>query len=428
MKKKEINVGILGLGTVGKGVLGILRKNKEFINEGVRPYKVNVKKIVDKNEKIVLENKNDYKILTDSTKEVISDPDIDIIVETIGGFEPSRSIILQALKTGKHVVTANKEVVAKAGYEILSLAKKNKVHFLFEASVASAIPIIGALSRSLTSYPIMEIAGILNGTTNYILTKMSEEGREYGEVLKEAQEKGFAEADPGKDIDGLDSLYKIFILSMIAFKARINLDDIYCEGIRNISKTDIEYARELGYKIKLLALAKNMNQELNIKVHPALIPKKHRLASIEGAYNGILTRGNGFGDLTFSGLGAGALPAGSMIVSDIIEIVKNYDNYNSKFKYFKEKKVKDFKQTHSSYYLRIRVKDRPGVLAEIAGSFTEKKVSFASVIQKGEVGEIVDIVFLTHKAKEGNMQEALKKVTGLSCVEKICNVIRVVEI
>ncbi|MCK5766842.1 MAG: homoserine dehydrogenase [Candidatus Atribacteria bacterium] len=428
MKKKEINVGILGLGTVGKGVLGILRKNKEFINEGVHPYKVNVKKIVDKNKKIVLENKNDCKILTDSTKEVISDPDIDIIVETIGGFEPSRSIILQALKTGKHVVTANKEVVAKAGYEILSLAKKNKVHFLFEASVASAIPIIGALSRSLTSYPIMEIAGILNGTTNYILTKMSEEGREYGEVLKEAQEKGFAEADPGKDIDGLDSLYKIFILSMIAFKARINLDDIYCEGIRNISKTDIEYARELGYKIKLLALAKNMNQELNIKVHPVLVPKKHRLASIEGAYNGILTRGNGFGDLTFSGLGAGALPAGSMIVSDIIEIVKNYDNYNSKFKYFKEKKVKDFKQTHSSYYLRIRVKDRPGVLAEIAGSFTEKKVSFASVIQKGEVGEIVDIVFLTHKAKEGNMQEALKKVTGLSCVEKICNVIRVVEI
>jgi len=428
MDKKEINIGILGLGTVGKGVLKVLRENQDFINEGVMPYEIKVKKIADKNKNIILEYKNDAKILTDSVEEVINDPDIDIVVETIGGFEPSRSIILKALKKGKHVVTANKEVVAKAGYEILSLANEKKLHFLFEASVASAIPIIGAFSRSLTSYPILEIAGILNGTTNYILTKMSEEGRGYQEVLEEAQKKGFAEADPSKDIDGFDSLYKIFILSMIVFKAKINLHDIYCEGIRNISKTDIEYAKELGYKIKLLALAENKNQELNIKVHPALLPVKHHLASIDGAYNGILTRGNGFGDLTFSGLGAGSLPAGSMIISDIIEIVKSYDNYFNKFKYFKERKVRNFTQTQSSYYLRIRVKDRPGVLADIAGSFTEKRVSFASVIQKGEAGEIVDIVFLTHKAKEGNVQVALKKVAKLKCVEKICNVIRVVDV
>ena len=426
--KKKINVGILGLGTVGKGVLKILRENRDFINENVSPYRIIVKKIVDKNNKILLEDKNDYAIFTSSVEEVINDPEIDIVVETIGGFEPSRTIILQALTAGKHVVTANKEVVARAGYEILSLAKKNRRHFLFEASVASAIPIIGSLFHSLTSYPIIEIAGILNGTTNYILTKMSESGGEYNDVLKEAQEKGFAEADPRKDVDGLDSLYKIFILSMIVFKAKINLDAIYCEGIRNISKTDIEYARELGYTIKLLALAKSINQELNIKVHPVLIPKKHRLASIGGAYNGILTKGNGYGDLTFSGQGAGALPAGSMIVSDIIEIIKNYDNYKSKFKDFKKIKVKDFYETYSSYYLRIRVKDRPGVFAEIAGSFADKKVSFASVIQKGEAGEIVDIVFLTHEAKEGSVQEALKKVAELSCVEKICNVIRVAEI
>ncbi|MEA1939179.1 MAG: homoserine dehydrogenase, partial [Candidatus Caldatribacteriota bacterium] len=426
MDKKEINIGILGLGTVGQGVLKILCENHDFIEQGIFPYKINIKKIADKNKKIALENKSYYKILTDSAEEVVNDPEIDIIVETIGGFEPSRSIIIQALKTGKHVVTANKEVVAKAGYEILSLARKNKAYFLFEASVASAIPIIGAFSRSLTSYPITEIAGILNGTTNYILTKMSEENRDYEDVLKEAQKKGFAEADPSKDVDGLDSLYKIFILSMIVFKAKINLDDIYYEGIRNISKTDIEYARELGYKIKLLALAKKTNQELKIKVHPVLMPEKHPLASIGGAYNGILTRGKGFGDLTFSGLGAGALPAGSMIVSDIIEIAKSYNNYNSKFKYFKETKLKDFKQTHSSYYLRIRVKDRPGVLAEIAGLFAQREVSFLSVIQKGEAGGITDIVFLTHKAKEGNEQEALKKVARLSCVEKICNVIRVV--
>ncbi|OGD13919.1 hypothetical protein A2V47_03745 [Candidatus Atribacteria bacterium RBG_19FT_COMBO_35_14] len=428
MKKEIISIGILGLGTVGQGVLKILQENKEFIEQGIYPYKISLKKIADKNKEIILEDKSYYEILTDSAEEVVTDPEIDIVVETIGGFEPARSLIVRALEKGKHVVTANKEVVAKAGYEILNLARKNKVHFLFEASVASAIPIIGVLSRSLTSYPLKEMAGILNGTTNYILTKMSEENRDYEDALKEAQEKGFAEVDPDKDINGFDSLNKIFILSAVAFKAKINPNNIYYEGIKNISKTDIEYARELGYKIKLLALAKNGGKELDIRVHPALIREGHDLASIGGAYNAILVHGEGFGDLIFSGLGAGALPAGSMIVSDIVEIVKDYDNYNSKFKDFEEKKVKDFKQTHSSYYLRIRVKDRPGVLAEIAGSFAKNKVSFASVIQKGEPGEIVDIVFLTHKAKEGNAQEALKEVARLECVEKICNVIRVVEI
>lgn len=428
MKKEIINIGILGLGTVGQGVLKILQENKEFIEQGIYPYKISLKKIADKNKEIILEDKSYYEILTDSAEEVVTDPEIDIVVETIGGFEPARSLIVRALEKGKHVVTANKEVVAKAGYEILNLAQKNKVHFLFEASVASAIPIIGVLSRSLTSYPLKEIVGILNGTTNYILTKMSEENKDYEDALKEAQEKGFAEVDPDKDINGFDSLNKIFILSAVAFKAKINPNNIYYEGIKNISKTDIEYARELGYKIKLLALAKNGGKELDIRVHPALIREGHDLASIGGAYNAILVHGEGFGDLIFSGLGAGALPAGSMIVSDIVEIVKDYDNYNNKFKHFEEKKVKDFKQTHSSYYLRIRVKDRPGVLAEIASSFAKNKVSFASVIQKGEPGEIVDIVFLTHKAKEGNTQEALKEVACLDCVEKICNVIRVVDI
>ena len=428
MKKETINIGILGLGTVGQGVLKILGENKEFIEQGIFPYKINIKKIADKNKKIAFDNKNYYKILTDSAEEVIADPEIDIIVETIGGFESAKSLIMQALNSGKHVVTANKEVIAGAGYEILDLARENKVYFLFEASVASAIPIIGALSHSLTSYKLTEIIGILNGTTNYILTKMSEEGKDYEEALNEAQEKGYAEADPSKDIDGFDAFNKIFILSAIAFRAKINPDNIYYEGIRNISKLDIEYARELGYTVKLLALARNTGPDLDIRVHPALIPKKHTLANIGGAYNGILVRGGDFGDLTFSGLGAGALPAGSMIVSDVVEIIKNYDNYNNRYNYFEKKKIRDFSQTHSPYYLRIRVKDRPGVLAEIAGVFARKKVSFLSVIQKGEAGEVADIVFLTHQAKEGNVQEALKEVASLECVEKICSAIRVVDI
>jgi len=428
MKRKIINIGIIGLGIVGQGVLKVLQENKEFIEQKIYPKKIVLKKLADKDKNKIFLDKGFYKIFTDSTDEIINDPEIDIVVETIGGFEPARSLIVQAIKSGKHVVTANKEVIARAGYEILSLAQKNKVHFLFESSVASGIPIIGVLSRSLTSYKPKEIIGILNGTTNYILTQMSEEGRDYEEALKEAQEKGYAEADPGKDIDGFDSFNKIFILSAVAFRAKIDSDDIYYEGIRNISKIDIEYARELGYTIKLLALAKDTGEELDIRVHPALIPKRRTLANIGGAYNGILVRGDGFGDLIFSGPGAGALPAGSMIVSDIVEIIKNFNSYNNNYNYFEVKRVKDFKETYSPYYLRIRVKDRPGVLAEIAGSFAQNKVSFASVIQKGEAGEIVDIVFLTHRAKEGNVQKSLKEVANLECVEKICNAIRVVDI
>ena len=428
MEKKEINIGILGLGTVGQGVLRILEENKEFIEQEIHPHKIIIKKIADKNKNNISVNKRYCEILTDSAEEVVNDREIDIVVETIGGFGPAKTLIMQALKSGKHVVTANKEVIAKSGYEILNLAQKNKVHFLFEASVASAIPIIGTLFRSLTSYPIKEIIGILNGTTNYILTKMSDEDKDYEDVLKEAQEKGYAEADPAKDIDGFDTFNKIFILSAVAFKAKIDLNNIYYEGIRNISKLDIKYARELGYTIKLLAIGQNTGSDLDIRVHPSLIPKRHTLANIGGAYNGILIRGAGIGDLTFSGLGAGALPAGSMIISDIVEIIKNYDNYNNKYNCFKKKEIRDFKQTYSPYYLRIRVKDRPGVLAEIAGSFAKNKVSFASVIQKGEAGEVVDIVFLTHRAKEGNFQEALKEVAQLECVKKVCNAIRVVEI
>ena len=428
MKKETINVGILGLGTVGQGVIRVLEENKEFIEQKIFPRKIVLKRIADKDRNKILPESELYKIFTDSTQEVVVDPEIDIIVETIGGFEPARSFIVQALKSGKHVVTANKEVIARAGYEILNLAQENRVYFLFEASVASGIPIIGALSHSLTSYKLKEIIGILNGTTNYILTKMSEENKEYNEALKEAQKKGYAEADPSKDIDGFDAYNKIFILSAIAFRAKINPDKIYYEGIRNISKLDIEYAREFGYTIKLLALAEDDGQQLDVRVHPALIPKRHTMANINGAYNGILLRGEGFGDLTFSGLGAGALPAGSMIVSDIVNIVNNFDNYKNYYNCFKKKEIKDFKKTQSPFYLRIRVKDRPGVLAEIARSFAKNEVSFASVIQKGEAGEIVDIVFLTHRAKEGNVQGALKEVIRLECVEKICSTIRVVEI
>ncbi|MBA7617735.1 Homoserine dehydrogenase [subsurface metagenome] len=429
MKKETINIGILGLGTVGQGVLKILQENREFIEQKIYPKKIILKKLADKDKTKILPDKKLYKIFTDSAEEVVTDPEIDIVVETIGGFEPAKSLIMQALKEGKHVVTANKEVIAKAGYEILDLARKHKVRLLFEASVASGIPIIGAFTHSLTSYKLKEIIGILNGTTNYILTKMSEEGKDYKEALREAQEKGYAEADPGKDIDGFDTFNKIFILSAIAFRAKINPDNIYCEGIRNITKLDIEYARELGYTIKLLALARNTGPDLDIRVHPALIPQKHTLANIGGPYNGILVRGGEFGDLTFSGLGAGALPAGSMIVSDIVEIIRNIDIYNNNYNnHFEPKKIKEFKQTYSPYYLRIRVQDKPGVLAGIAAAFAKREVSFLSVIQKGKPGEVADIVFLTHMAKEGNVQEAIKEVVLLDFTKKICNVIRVVEI
>ncbi len=428
MKDRIINIGILGLGTVGQGVIKVFENNRSFIDQKTYPYQIVVKKIADKDEAKIYLYKQYRKIFTKSAEELLNDPEIDIVVEVIGGFEPAKSFIIQALQSGKHVVTANKEVIARAGYEILEVAQKNRRYFLFEASVASGIPIIGAITRSLTSYKLKEIVAILNGTTNYILSRMSEEEGDLKEIWKEAQSRGYAEADPTKDVNGFDSFNKIFILSAIAFRAKINPEKIYYEGIENISPLDIRYARELGYTIKLLALAKDYNHCLDIRVHPALIPSKHTLANIYGVYNGVLLRGEDFGDLTFSGLGAGSLPAGSMVVSDIIEITNNFDHYYNYYNYFQEKVIRDFKETISPFYLRIRVKDRPGVLAEIASSFARQQVSFASVIQKGDAGEIVDIVFLTHLAREGSVQEALKEVARLNCVESIGNLIRVVQI
>ncbi len=434
MKKQNtqnhnINIGIIGLGTVGQGVIQILEENKDFIGKKIYPQQLKVKKIVDKDINKIPPSYVQYsELFTNSAEEVLNDPEIDIIVELIGGFEPAKSYIIQALQSRKHVVTANKEVIARAGYEILDIAKKNKRYFLFEASVASAIPIIGAVTRSLTSYKLKEIVAILNGTTNYILSKMSEEGKDFKEILKEAQDKGYAESDPAKDINGFDTFNKIFILSTIAFRAKIDPRQIYYEGIEDISPLDIQYGKELGYTLKLLALAKEDNHYLDIRVHPAFISSRHTLANINGVYNGILLCGEDFGDLTFSGLGAGSLPAGSMVVSDIIEIANNFNHYHNYYNCFQKKEIKNFLETKSSFYLRIRVKDRPGVLAEIASSFARNQVSFASVIQKGEAGEIVDIVFLTHLAREGSVQKALREVTNLDCVENIGKVIRVVQI
>ncbi|GAB4115381.1 MAG: homoserine dehydrogenase [Candidatus Caldatribacteriota bacterium] len=428
IQNHNINIGIIGLGTVGQGVIRILEKNKDFIEQKIYPHQLTVKKIVDKDINKIPSYAQYSKLFTNSAEEVLNDPEIDIIVELIGGFEPAKSFIIQALQSGKHVVTANKEVIARAGYEILNIAQKNKRYFLFEASVASAIPIIGAVTRSLTSYRLKEIVAILNGTTNYILSQMSEEGKDFKEILKEAQDRGYAESDPAKDISGFDAFNKIFILSTIAFRAKIDPKQIYYEGIEDISPLDIKYGKELGYTLKLLALAKEDNHCLDIRVHPAFISSRHTLANINGIYNGILLCGKDFGDLTFSGLGAGSLPAGSMVVSDIIEIANNFNHYHNYYNCFQKKAIKNFLETKSPFYLRIRVKDRPGVLAEIASSFARNQVSFASVIQKGEAGEVVDIVFLTHLALEGSVQKALREVTNLDCVENIGKVIRVVQI
>jgi len=256
MKKQNtqnhnINIGIIGLGTVGQGVIQILEENKDFIGKKIYPQQLKVKKIADKDINKISSYAQYSKLFTNSAEEVLNDSEIDIIVELIGGFEPAKSFIIQALQSGKHVVTANKEVIARAGYEILDVAKKNKRYFLFEASVASAIPIIGAVTRSLTSYRLREIVAILNGTTNYILSQMSEEGKDFNEILKEAQDRGYAESDPAKDINGFDTFNKIFVLSAIAFRAKIDPNQIYYEGIEDISPLDIQYGKELGYTLKL---------------------------------------------------------------------------------------------------------------------------------------------------------------------------------
>lgn len=418
---KGINIGLIGIGTIGSGVIKILNKNKELIEKRTG-IKLNLKKVCD----IKLENAKQLGLkeeqLTKNYQDIINDKDIEIVIELIGGYNPAKEIIIKALKNKKHVVTANKAVIARYGNEIFEEAKNNNVSVSFEGAVGGCIPIIKAIRESYVAENIKEIYGILNGTTNYILTKM-EEGMGYSEALKKAQEWGFAEADPSFDVEGKDAAQKLVILASLSFNAKIN-DNIFTWGITKINKNDLKYADDLGYKIKLLAIAKYENDEIELRIHPTMIPNQHELANVKNELNAIYLIGENTTKSMLYGKGAGQLPTATVVLGDVIDIAKEKkDNF-----YFRDIKMKDINKINSRYYLRYNVTDKPGVLAKITKILGDNNISIAAVEQKEINKEIVPVIMTTHKAVEEDLMRAVKEIDKLDVVKEETVVIRIEDI
>lgn len=428
--KKKINIGLLGLGTVGGGVYSILKKRRAELKQLANAELV-VKAIAVKNRRELKDKvrlRVDKSIVTTKAESIIHDPDIDVIVELIGGREPARSYIAEAIRHGKSVVTANKEVIANDGEQILGLADARGVDLYFEASVGGGIPIIHPLKEGLVSNKISGVTGIVNGTTNYILTRMSEDGISFKAALAEAQKGGYAERDPAQDIQGDDAAAKIAILASIAFKTRVKASAVYREGISALTPDDIKYAREMGYVVKLLVLAREETDGVDVRVHPAMLPESHPLSSVKGIYNAIFVEGDAVGELMFYGQGAGSLPAASAVVSDIVSVARNLQ-YNRTGKIgctcYREKPVKKIDDIVTSYYLLVESADRAGVLAKISKVFGDANVSLSNVMQKTSTGAKAQIVFTTYPVREKNLRAAVRKIKKLDVVKRVASVIRI---
>lgn len=428
---KEIKIGVLGLGVVGSGTVRILQENADEIAHRVGARLV-VKKIAvrspDKPRAVTV----DRALLTDNPNEVIDDPEIQILAELIGGVEPAHDYVMRAIESGKHIVTANKEMMAKAGHDLMEAAGNTRRDFFLEGSVAGGIPIIGAMKESLTANRVREVVGIVNGTTNYILTKMTEEGAAFADVLAEAQAHGYAEADPTSDVDGFDAQYKIAILASIAFNSRVPVDDVSAQGIRHIESRDIAVARELGYRIKLVAVAQQDldARTMQVRVHPALLPLKHPLASVDDVFNAVLVRGDAVGDVMFYGRGAGSLPTGSAVVGDLVSIGRNIlmgATGRVGCTCFEAKRMLPIQSVEAKFYVRLHAADRPKVLASIANVFGDFDVSIESVVQRALPGDDAEIVWVTHRVREENLRGAIDVIGRLPVVRAVNNWIRVEE-
>lgn len=427
--KDYISVGLLGAGTVGGGVLRVLENNADEITKKVgRPIKVS--KVLVRNIEKFRKEYGDKYICTDNPDEVLVDEDIDIVVELMGREQPAKDYIAKAFQNGKNVVTANKDVVAKYGAELFPLAELHNCDFMFEGSVCGGIPIIQPLKTSLAANKIHSIMGIVNGTTNYMLSKMSHEHLDYAAVLKEAQEKGYAESDPTADVGGLDAARKIVILASIAFNTRISLDDVLVEGIESIEACDIKYAEDLGYAVKLLAIAKNDPENgVSVRVNPTMLPLTHPLSGVNGVYNAVFVNGDAIGEAMFLGMGAGRLPTASSVCGDIVEIARNMQHKSTgriNCTCFDEKRLCPPDKMVSPCYIRMQVMDQPGALAAIAAAFGAQNVSLRNVVQTNDViNQTTDIVVITHSVSESNLQMALQILKVLPVVEKVCCVIHV---
>ena len=425
---RTIGVGLIGLGTVGSGVVEILRRHRaDFARRaGVE---IEIVRFADRNADRATELGIDPGAFTTDAAELIADPRVEIVIELIGGTGVAKQVVLDALRAGKSVVTANKALMASSGQEVMDAAASSGVDIMFEASVGGGIPIIGPLKHSLVSNEVVSVVGIVNGTTNYMLTRMANDGLDYATALKEAQAKGFAEADPTADVDGHDAAAKIAILASIAFNSRVTVDKVPVEGIRNITPVDIAYAREMGYAIKLMAIARRTGGGIDVRVHPTMIPVAHPLAGVSGVYNAIYVTGDAVGETMFFGEGAGSLPAASAVVGDVIEVARHIRSGCLNLvgcTCNEQLGVRDIVALETGYFIRFAVADRPGVLAAVASKFGDHGVSIASVIQKRlcESGD-AEIVYVTHLAAEGAVRAALAEIAALDVVTEVASVIRV---
>ena len=413
-----VKVGLVGTGTVGGGCLDILRNHKE---EFKRHFGIDIELTrVCSRQPEVAESYGLSDIFTTDFHEVIEDPEVDLVVELIGGTTFAKEVVIGALQNGKSVVTANKALMASCGEEVMSLAEEKGVEIAFEASVGGAIPIIVPLKHSLIANRIDSIMGIVNGTTNYMLTRMDEDGMSYEDALKEAQERGFAEADPTADVDGLDAAAKIAILASIAFNSRVTMNQVFTEGIRRISPVDLAMAHEMGYAVKLLAHAYRSNGGIDVRVHPTMIPESHQLATVNGVFNAIYTVGDAAGENMFFGEGAGAGPAASAVMGDVLEVARHLQMGIKPIvgcTCTDELPILSVEDLHTKYYIRFVVADRSGVLASAADIFAKYDVSVKTVTQRGNAArDDVDLVFVTHTAEERNVRKAIDDILALEGV------------
>ena len=427
--KKDIGIGLLGLGTVGSGVAEVLATRASSLAEQAGLPLI-LKKVLERDVSKRCPAELGPNLLTTHPEEVLLHPEVDIVIELIGGEHPATEYIERAIANGKHVVTANKEAISKHGYELLSLARKHNAGLRYEASVGSGIPLISPFQQDLAANRISAIHAILNGTTNYILTRMAQEGLDFASTLKQAQKLGYAEANPANDIEGLDAAYKLVILSNLAFRAKFVPQDVYCEGISNIDARDFLYAKEFGYAIKLLAIAKKDDDKVEMRVHPVFIPQGFQLAKVDGVYNAVEVETDLAGKLVFYGEGAGAFRASSAVMADVLAIARNiYRGVNNvpELRLDQRVSVKPMSELKTRYYLRLNAPDHPGVLAQISKVLGDNSISISSVIQKESdlAAQTAIIVIMTYPAEEKGVQKALKQLRQLPVVNEVSNFIRV---
>ncbi len=420
-----VRIGLLGCGTIGSGVFHLVRKNAAGLAEAAgRP--LAVARILVKDPDEPRPFPADRSLMTTEASEVLGDDSIDIFIEVMGGVKPAREFALEALSRGKSFVTANKELVAWHGRELMEAAARTNAHVRFEAAVGGGIPLIRPLEESLGGDNVIKMMGIVNGTTNYILTRMSTEGSDYSEALAEAQALGYAEADPEADVEGTDAASKLAILCSIAFHAGVTADQVYSEGISRVRAEDLENARELGYAVKLLAIAERDEGGISARVHPTMIPAGHPLASISGNFNAVFVIGESVGELMFYGQGAGSLPTATAILGDVVNIARSLGRspVSRRSYWSRPGEVRSIEDVATRFYMVLKVADRPGVLAKIAGIFGDNNVSLESVVQKG-IGDRAEIVLITHKVLERDFRTARAGLESLDVVEEIPSVIRV---